>query len=47
MIGHEKETGRVEMDFADWWDKWLGQLDPFKVDYTSAAGDDVEWKVFF
>jgi len=24
MTGHEKETGRVEMDFADWWDKCRG-----------------------
>ena len=22
------ETGRAEMDFADWWDKWPGQYDP-------------------
>src|ERR1039458_2317952 len=28
MTGREKETGRVEMDFADWWDKWPGQFDP-------------------
>jgi hypothetical protein len=27
--GHEKETGRAEMDFADWWDKWPGQFDPY------------------
>jgi len=29
MTGQEKNTGRVEMDFADWWDKWPGQFDPF------------------
>ena len=23
------ETGRAEMDFADWWDKWPGQFDPY------------------
>jgi len=23
------ETGRAEMDFADWWDKWPGQYDPY------------------
>jgi hypothetical protein len=33
VAGHEKETGRAEMDFADWWDKWPGQYDP----YMSAA----------
>ena len=22
-------TGRAEMDFADWWDKWPGQFDPY------------------
>jgi hypothetical protein len=29
VAGHEKETGRAEMDFADWWDKWPGQYDPY------------------
>jgi hypothetical protein len=27
--GQEQDTGRAEMDFADWWDKWPGQYDPF------------------
>ena len=29
LTGQEKNTGRAEMDFADWWDKWPGQFDPF------------------
>ena len=29
VAGHEGETGRAEMDFADWWDKWPGQFDPY------------------
>lgn len=29
VTGHEKETGRMEDDFADWWDKWPGQHDPY------------------
>jgi hypothetical protein len=27
--GQEGMTGRSEMDFSDWWDKWPGQFDPF------------------
>ena len=29
VTGQEKNTGRAEMDFADWWDVWPGQFDPF------------------
>jgi hypothetical protein len=29
ITGQEKNTGRAEMDFADWWDTWPGQFDPF------------------
>jgi hypothetical protein len=29
VTGQEKNTGRAEMDFADWWDKWPGQFDPY------------------
>ena len=29
VAGQEKNTGRAEMDFADWWDAWPGQHDPF------------------
>ncbi|MGA2154541.1 MAG: hypothetical protein ABSH37_09000 [Bryobacteraceae bacterium] len=29
VAGQEKNTGRAEMDFADWWDAWPGQFDPF------------------
>jgi hypothetical protein len=29
VTGQEKDTGRAEMDFADWWDKWPAQYDPF------------------
>jgi len=28
VSGQEGMTGRVEMDFSDWWDKWPGQYDP-------------------
>lgn len=27
--GQEGMTGRSEMDFSDWWDKWPGQFDPY------------------
>jgi hypothetical protein len=29
VVGHEKETGRMEQDYADSWDKWPGQYDPY------------------
>jgi hypothetical protein len=29
VAGQEGSTGRAEMDFADWWDKWPGQHDPY------------------
>ncbi|MGA2115698.1 MAG: hypothetical protein ABSH56_13230 [Bryobacteraceae bacterium] len=29
VAGNEKETGRSEEDYADWWDKWPGQYDPY------------------
>lgn len=29
VVGQETMTGRVEMDFSDWWDKWPGQYDPY------------------
>jgi hypothetical protein len=29
ITGQEKNTGRAEMDFADWWDTWPGQFDSF------------------
>jgi hypothetical protein len=40
VAGHENETGRAEMDFADWWDKWPGQYDPYMsaIETYRAAG---------
>ncbi|NQU87950.1 MAG: hypothetical protein HQ541_19550 [Mariniphaga sp.] len=29
LAGKKELTGRAEMDFSDWWDKWPGQYDPF------------------
>ena len=44
MIGHEKETGRVEMDFADWWDKWPGQFDPFQSALETYHAAGAPWR---
>jgi len=44
MVGHEKETGRVEMDFADWWDKWPGQFDPFQSALETYRAAGTPWR---
>jgi hypothetical protein len=42
--GHEKETGRAEMDFADWWDKWPGQYDPFMSALETYRAGGTPWR---
>jgi len=44
MTGREKETGRVEMDFADWWDKWPGQFDPFMTALETYHAAGMPWR---
>jgi len=44
VIGHEKQTGRVEMDFADWWDKWPGQADPFQSALETYRAAGTPWR---
>ncbi len=44
MTGHEKETGRVEMDFADWWDRWPGQFDPFMTALETYHAAGMPWR---
>ena len=44
MTGHEKETGRVEMDFADWWDKWPGQFDPYMTALETYHAGGMPWR---
>jgi len=44
LAGHEKETGRAEMDFADWWDKWPGQYDPFMSPLETYRAAGIPWR---
>jgi hypothetical protein len=44
VVGHEKETGRAEMDFADWWDKWPGQHDPFMSALETYRAAGTPWR---
>jgi hypothetical protein len=44
MTGREKETGRVEMDFADWWDKWPGQFDPYMTSMETYHAGGMPWR---
>ena len=44
VAGHEKETGRAEMDFADWWDKWPGQFDPFMSALETYRAAGTPWR---
>ena len=43
-VGHEKETGRAEMDFADWWDKWPGQFDPYMSPLETYHAGGMPWR---
>jgi hypothetical protein len=44
VTGHEKDTGRAEMDFADWWDKWPGQFDPFMSALETYHAGGMPWR---
>lgn len=38
------ETGRAEMDFADWWDKWPGQFDPGMSALETYRAGGIPWR---
>lgn len=42
--GYEKVTGRSEMDFADWWDKWPGQYDPYMSSLETYRAGGSPWR---
>jgi hypothetical protein len=42
--GQEKSTGRAEMDFADWWDVWPGQHDPFMTALETYRAGGMPWR---
>ena len=44
IAGQEKDTGRAEMDFADWWDKWPGQFDPFMSALETYRAGGLPWR---
>jgi hypothetical protein len=44
VTGHELETGRAEMDFADWWDKWPGQYDPYMSALETYRAGGFPWR---
>jgi hypothetical protein len=44
VTGQEKSTGRAEMDFADWWDKWPGQFDPFMSALETYHAGGLPWR---
>jgi len=44
VAGHEGETGRAEMDFADWWDKWPGQFDPYMSALETYHAGGMPWR---
>jgi hypothetical protein len=44
VTGHEKETGRAEMDFSDWWDKWQGQHDPYMSSLETYHAAGLPWR---
>jgi hypothetical protein len=44
VVGHEKDTGRAEMDFADWWDKWPGQFDPYMTALETYHAGGLPWR---
>src|SRR5208283_2640255 len=44
VTGHEKETGRAEMDFSDWWDKWQGQYDPYMSALETYHAAGMPWR---
>ena len=44
VSGQENNTGRAEMDFADWWDKWPGQFDPFMSPLETYRAGCMPWR---
>jgi hypothetical protein len=44
ITGQEKNTGRAEMDFADWWDKWPGQFDPYMSSLETYHAGGLPWR---
>jgi hypothetical protein len=44
VAGQEKNTGRAEMDFADWWDKWPGQFDPYMSPMETYRAAGMPWR---
>jgi hypothetical protein len=44
VAGHEKDTGRAEMDFADWWDKWPEQFDPYRSALETYHAAGAPWR---
>jgi hypothetical protein len=44
VVGGEKDTGRAEMDFADWWDKWPGQYDPYMSALETYRAAGTPWR---
>jgi hypothetical protein len=44
VTGQEKSTGRAEMDFADWWDKWPGQFDPYMSPLETYHAAGAPWR---
>ena len=43
-IGKEKMTGRGEMDYCEWWDKWPGQFDPYMSAYETYRAAGTSWR---
>ena len=39
-----QETGRAEMDFADWWDKWPGQFNPYMSAMETYRAGGIPWR---
>jgi hypothetical protein len=44
ITGQEKNTGRAEMDFADWWDKWPGQFNPYMSALETYHAGGLPWR---
>ncbi len=38
------ETGRAEMDFADWWDRWPGQFNPYMSSMETYHAGGMPWR---
>ena len=41
---HPDQTGRAEMDFADWWDKWPGQHNPYMSAMETYHAGGLPWR---